>query len=284
MVDEKKISIESNSKINLNLLITGKRKDGYHNIKSVFQKISLSDTLTISKSDKFEIISNIKNVNTEDNIVYKAYIKLKELYDIPPVKVELDKRIPMEAGLGGGSADAAAFLTGINKLFSLKIPKRELIKIGRSLGADVVPLLYDGAVLAKGIGSNIKIIKSKIKFYIVIVKPKYGSNTKEMYKEYDLNKENIKELDYTDDIIKALENNNLSLLKGKLYNVFEDVYKEKESLNTIKSKLLELKSTSALLSGSGSSIYGLYNDKMDAERAYDKLKEEYDVYLCENIN
>ena len=284
MIKKEMIVIDSNSKINLNLLITGKRKDGYHNIKSVFQKISLSDTLTISKSDKFEIISNIKNVNTEDNIVYKAYIKLKELYDIPPVKVELDKRIPMEAGLGGGSADAAAFLTGINKLFSLKIPKRELIKIGRSLGADVVPLLYDGAVLAKGIGSNIKIIKSKIKFYIVIVKPKYGSNTKEMYKEYDLNKENIKELDYTDDIIKALENNNLSLLKGKLYNVFEDVYKEKESLNTIKSKLLELKSTSALLSGSGSSIYGLYNDKMDAERAYDKLKEEYDVYLCENIN
>ena len=79
MIKKEMIVIDSNSKINLNLLITGKRKDGYHNIKSVFQKISLSDTLTISKSDKFEIISNIKNVNTEDNIIYKAYIKLKEL-------------------------------------------------------------------------------------------------------------------------------------------------------------------------------------------------------------
>ena len=274
----------ANSKINLNLLIMGKRKDGYHNIKSIFQKISLGDTLKISKSDKFEIISDIPSLNNENNIIYKAYTKLKELYDISPVKVELDKKIPMEAGLGGGSADAAAFLHGINKLFSLKITKKELSKIGASLGADVVPLLYDGALLATGIGSNIKKIKTNIKYYIVIVKPNYGSNTKEMYKEFDLKRNNIKELDYTDDIIKALESNNLDLLKRKLYNVFEDVYKEKDNLNEIKNKLIELNSISALLSGSGSSIYGLYDDKMEAERAYNKLKEEYEVYLCENIN
>ena len=279
-----RIVVLANSKINLNLLITAKRKDGYHNIKSVFQTISLCDTLTIEKSDEFEIKCNIPSLNSDNNILYKAYMKIKEIYGITPVKIELVKNIPMEAGLGGGSADAAAFLNGINKLFSLKLTKKELINIGKSLGADVVPLLYDGVLIATGIGSNIKKVKTNIKYYIVIVKPDYGSNTKEMYKEYDLNKDNINELDYTDIIIKALKNNNLNLLRGKLYNVFEDVYKEQDSLNSIKKKLLELNATTTLLSGSGSSIYGLYNDKMDAEKAYNKLKEEYEVYLCENLN
>ena len=279
-----RIVVLANSKINLNLLITAKRKDGYHNIKSVFQTISLCDTLTIEKSDEFEIKCNIPSLNSDNNILYKAYMKIKEIYGITPVKIELVKNIPMEAGLGGGSADAAAFLNGINKLFSLKLTKKELINIGKSLGADVVPLLYGGVLIATGIGSNIKKVKTNIKYYIVIVKPDYGSNTKEMYKEYDLNKDNINELDYTDIIIEALKNNNLNLLRGKLYNVFEDVYKEKESLNSIKKKLLELNATTTLLSGSGSSIYGLYNDKMDAEKAYNKLKEEYEVYLCENLN
>jgi 4-diphosphocytidyl-2-C-methyl-D-erythritol kinase len=204
--------------------------------------------------------------------------------DIEPVKVELVKNIPMEAGLGGGSADAAAFLTGMKRLFSLKMNKKELVKIAKSLGADVVPLLYDGAVLATGIGSNIKKIKTSVKYYIVIIKPIYGVNTKEMYKEYDLKKNKINELDYTDEIINALNNNDINLLKGKLYNVFEDIYIEKDSLNKIKNKLFNTKAFCALLSGSGSSIYGLYSNEYDAEEAYLSLKDEYDAYLCENIN
>ena len=96
-------------------------------------------------------------------------------------------------------------------------------------------------------------------------------------------KDDIKEMDYTDDIVYALEHSDISLLKGKLYNVFEDVYKEKESLKLIKSKFDNLKSICSLLSGSGSSIYGLYSSKVDAERAYLSLKDEHDVYLCENL-
>ena len=144
-----KVYLKARAKINLSLEVLNKREDNYHNIKSIFQKINLYDEMYIEKNgiNKFDLITNIDSLNSKENIIYKAYLKLKEKYDnITGVKVILNKRIPMQAGLGGGSTDCASFIIGINKLFDLRLSKLEMEAIGKSLGADVVPCFYNKAI------------------------------------------------------------------------------------------------------------------------------------------
>ena len=149
------IYIKARAKINLNLEIVGKREDNYHNLSSVFQKINLYDELYIQKTETndIEIQSNILKLNNKENIIYQAYVTLKQKYkNMTGVKVILNKKIPMQAGLAGGSTDCASFLIGMNRLFDLKLSKQEIENIGKSLGADVVPCFYHGAIKAEGIG------------------------------------------------------------------------------------------------------------------------------------
>ena len=165
----KKIYLKARAKINLCLEVLNKREDNYHNIKSVFQKINLYDEIFIEKNDsnEFKLKTNIESLNNEENIIYKVYLKLKEKYKkITGINVILNKKIPMQAGLGGGSTDCARFIVGMNKLFDLKLSKEEIEIIGKSLGADVVPCLYNNAVLAEGIGDQITRINTNFKYYI----------------------------------------------------------------------------------------------------------------------
>ena len=190
------IYIKARAKVNLNLEITGVRDNGYHNIESVFQKINLYDELYIkkTKTNRLELQTNIEELNNEENIICKAYIKMREIYkNISGVQVKVNKRIPMQAGLAGGSTDCASFILGINKLFDLKLSKKEIENIGKSLGADVVPCLYNQAVKAEGIGEIITPINTNFKYYLVIIKPKISCNTKEMYKKIDEQKNLIQE-------------------------------------------------------------------------------------------
>jgi len=181
--------MKARAKINLSLEILGKRPDNYHNLKSVFQKINLYDEIYVEKdeSNECEIQTNIGNLDSKDNIIYKAYVKLKEIYpQITGVKVNLNKRIPMEAGMAGGSTDCASFILCINKLFSLNMSKEERESIGKSLGADVVPCFYNRALLAEGIGEIITLINTNFKYYIVIIKPQISCSTKEMFKKIEV--------------------------------------------------------------------------------------------------
>ena len=145
-----KIYTKARAKVNLSLNVLDKRKDNYHNLESIFQKINLYDELYLEKNDKetLELITNLKNVELENNIIYKAYIKLKEKYNtIKGVKVTLNKRIPTQAGLAGGSTDCASFILAMNKLYNLNLTEKELIDLGKTLGADVCPCYYNKAVL-----------------------------------------------------------------------------------------------------------------------------------------
>ena len=129
------IYVKARAKINLGLEVLNRRNDNYHNIESVFQKINLYDEIWIRKikTNEFRIISNIEEINNKDNIIYKAYIELKEKYkNITGIEVKLNKRIPMQAGLGGGSTDCASFIIAINKLFNLKMSKKEMEEIGKN--------------------------------------------------------------------------------------------------------------------------------------------------------
>ncbi len=277
------IKLRAMAKINLNLLITGKRDNGYHDIKSVFQIVDLADELTIKKSKEFKLVTNsdVLNSDLENNIIFKAYNYMKSLYPaIGGVTVCLDKKIPMEAGLGGGSSDCASFLLGLNKLFDLNISQTKLEKIGAKLGADVVPLMHRGAYLVTGIGDVLKKINAKAKYYVLIIKPDFSSSTKEMYKEYDNNKDLV-QVDNTDKIIKFLETGDFSLLPGSLYNVFEEVNPNKDKILEIKKEMKESGAVEALLSGSGSCIYGIYNNGEKAIRAQLDFCKKYKIYFCQ---
>ena len=276
------IYMKARAKVNLTLEVLDKREDNYHNLKSVFQKVSLYDEIYIYKtdSDDFKLETNIGEINNEDNIIYKAYIKLKEKFDvISGVKVVLNKKIPMQAGMAGGSTDCASFILGMNKLFDLNLNKSEIIDLGKSLGADVVPCLYNKAVLAEGIGDVITKINTDFKYYILVIKPKLSCNTEKMFKKLDSAKREFKR-DNTDNVIKALENNDIELLSNNLYNTFETVVDAKD----IKEELLENKATGALLTGSGSCVFGIYKNKKDVKNAYNNLKNKYETYICLSYN
>lgn len=276
------IYMKARAKINLTLEILEKREDNYHNLKSVFQKINLYDEIYIYKNDSsdFELKTNIDELNNEDNIIYKAYSKLKERFnDISGVKVVVNKRIPMQGGLAGGSTDCASFILGMKKLFKLDLNEKEIIELGRSLGADVVPCLYNKAVIAEGIGDVITKIDTNFKYYIVIIKPELSCNTGEMFKKLDREERNLK-IDNTNNIVQALENKNIELLSNNLYNAFEEVVETK----TIKDEFIKNKAIGALLTGSGSCVFGIFKNKEDAKFAYNNVKDKYKTYICTSYN
>ncbi len=277
-----KVYIKARAKVNLSLEILDKREDNYHNLKSVFQKINLYDEIYIykSKNDDFELETNIEELNSKDNIIYKAYIKLKKRFRaISGVKVILNKRIPMQAGLAGGSTDCASFILGMNKLFNLNLSKKEITDLGSSLGADVVPCMYNKAVLAEGIGNVITKINTNFKYYILVVKPEISCNTKEMYNKLDSKQRSFK-IDVAENLINALENNNIELLANNLYNSFEEVVDAK----SIKDELINNNALGALLSGSGSCVFGIFRNKEDVKFAYKNLKDKYKTYICNSYN
>ena len=272
------IYAKARAKINLNLIVLNKRQDGFHNLKSVFQKISLYDELYISKTNTGKIETNIKELNNQENIVYKAYCKLKELYPtISGIKVKINKNMPMKAGLAGGSTDCASFILSMNKLFNLNLSKKEIEKICVNLGADVVPCLYNTPLIAKGIGEKIAPINSNFKYYVVIVKPKSNSNTKEMYSKIDELPRNSQE-DNTSKIVEGLKTNNLKLIANNLYNTFEKVVNQKDKLKQIKKDIIEEGSLGCLLSGSGSSVFGLFESRLSAKSAFKSLRKKYNVF------
>lgn len=277
-----KIYMKAKAKINLNLIVLDKRKDGYHNIKSIFQRISLYDEIYVrkTKTNDFEIKTNIEELNNKENIIYKAYIKLREKYEkIKGIQVILNKRIPMQAGLAGGSADCASFILCMNKLFDLKLSKGEIELMGRGLGADVVPCLYEKATLVEGVGDIVTGLDTNFKYYIVIIKPEINCNTSEMYKKFDeISVRN--QMDTTSNIIKGLKNEDLTLVAKNLYNSFEYVVNEKDVIDNIKNELIENGAIGSLMTGSGSCVYGIFKDKEIAKRAYKLLKQKYQTYIC----
>ena len=280
------IYAKARAKINLNLEVLNKRQDNYHNIKSVFQKINFYDEIYIRKTDsnEIELQTNIKSLNDEDNIIYKAYKRLQEKYkNITGIKVILNKNIPMQAGLGGGSTDCASFILCMNKLFCLGLSKIEIENIGKSLGADVIPCLYNKALVAEGIGDKITVINTNFKYYVVIIKPNISCNTKEMYDKID-NKNRTVQIDGTNDIVNGLKNNDIQKIARNLHNVFEDTIQDRKLIDNIKDEFMKNGAIGSLMTGSGSCVYGIFINKQVAKIAYKKLKQKYQAYICISYN
>lgn len=282
----KEIYMKARAKVNLNLEILEKRKDNYHNIKSVFQKINLYDEIYIQKSDNddCQIQTNIEQLNNKENIIYKAYLKLKEQNpNIKGINVKINKKIPMQAGLAGGSTDCASFILGMNKLFNLKLSKNQIKEICKNLGADVVPCLYNRAILSQGIGDIITKINTDLKYYLLIIKPEISCNTKTMYQKLDA-KNDIKQIHKSEEIINALESNNIEKLSHNLYNIFENVIEEKEIIQNLKQELIKNGAMGSAMTGSGSCVYGIFQNKEKAKKVYNILKDKYQIYICTSYN
>ncbi len=278
----KTVTEKAYAKINLYLDVVGKRADGYHDIKSVMQAVSLCDTVKLTLTDR-----DIKMTCTdaslscgEDNLCVKAArLFLSAASTSAGVFIELEKHIPMQAGLGGGSADAAAVLRGMNSLFDMPFGVPELCELGKKLGADVPFCICGGTVLAEGIGELLMPIAPMPKCSIIICEGSGKVSTPEAYRIID-NTPPLCAGDI-DGFISALTAGDITEMSRFLYNRFEDTL---PSCAEMKKLLSENGACGALMSGSGSAVYGIFRTAKEAESAFEKLKEKgLSAYLCETV-
>ncbi|MDD2960717.1 MAG: 4-(cytidine 5'-diphospho)-2-C-methyl-D-erythritol kinase [Muribaculaceae bacterium] len=260
-----------NAKINLGLDIVEKRADGYHNIESVFYPIPLCDALEIVPSSNhgatLHVSGNAIECEPKDNLVIKAYNKLACNYPIPAVDIYLHKNIPDGAGLGGGSADASFTLIILNELFNLNIDNSELASIASTIGADCPFFIYNKPVLATGIGNIFSSIELSLNDkYLLLIKPDVYVSTKDAYSGVTPQLPTSK--------IQDIISSELSTWKGQLKNDFESsVFAKFPQLLELKEKLYSLGATYASMSGSGSSIYGIFESANMADTAKNNFSD-----------
>lgn len=268
------ISFKAHAKINLSLDVLGKRDDGYHTLQMIMQTIQLHDTISIRKIPAgVEIMCEAPYVpNNSSNIAYKAAEAMLGRYGIKAgVRVEISKRIPVAAGLAGGSTDAAAVLKGIDSLFELGVEQAELMQLGKTIGADVPYCIMGGTALAEGIGEKLTLLPAAGNIPLVLVKPRIGVSTAWVYKNFKLEK--VKERPDTQMLISALASGNKRDLAANMKNVLESVTREKYPvIDAIKSELVKLGALGSMMSGSGPTVFGIFEDADKAEYAFNKIK------------
>lgn len=279
-------TVKAPAKINLALDIKEKRKDGYHNVEMVMQTIDLYDEVKVSSDKHGKIVVDCKDIldiEPSKNTAYKAASLFFEYMDIknPGINISIKKHIPIEAGLAGGSTDAAAVLVALNRMFKTNCSNDVLAKIGAKIGADVPFCIYGGTMLASGTGTNLKRIKDLNDCLIVLAKPNISVSTKEAYQKAD-------EVDFLDakeamTVVKAIESEDIEEIGKSLFNRFEQVI-DKDEVEDIKRTMYENCAISACMSGSGPSVFSLYTDEEWANLCMDELKAKYkNVYLCKPL-
>jgi len=269
------IEIKAPAKINIGLNIISKRDDGFHNLETVFYQINdLFDVLTIEKSNNFELILIDENKDLEnDNIISKAIKLLEEKTSVKITpKISLKKNIPIGAGLGGGSSDAASILKAINELYKLELSFEELKSIALKLGSDVPLFLYDYPTNGKSRGELLEKVEVKIDYPILLVNPKIHISTKEAFSNI-IPKANL--FNYSN-----IQNEKISDWKNKLTNDFEvSVFKLFPEIEEIKTKLYENGAIFSLMSGSGSTVYAIFDSLKKANLAAKLFPKHYFTFV-----
>ncbi|MBR4632576.1 MAG: 4-(cytidine 5'-diphospho)-2-C-methyl-D-erythritol kinase [Elusimicrobia bacterium] len=268
--------VKAPAKINLYLEIINKRQDGYHNIESVMHTVSLFDILEFSETElnRIELVcENSELSNPEKNIVYKATKVFKEKYNINKgIKIKLTKNIPMGAGLGGGSSDAAATILALNKIWQVNDDIKNLEALGAALGADVPFFMTGGVAKISGIGDIVEKINTKLNLDFVLVKPNFGVSTPYAYSKVKFPLTNIRKID---NIITSLEKGMFDFESAKdlFFNRFEDfIFDEYQEIKQIR-KVLEDLGCASLMSGSGATVFGLVHDKRNIDFILNELKK-----------
>lgn len=275
------MKIKSFAKINLGLEVTGKRRDGYHEVKTLLQIINLYDVLEFRLTQHNNILleGDDKKISWEkDNLVFRAALLLKEQFHISKgIEIHVSKNIPSGKGLGGGSSNAAMTLYALNKSWGLRLGKKALMDLGRQLGADVPFFLEGGLCLGVGRGDDIVPLSDLASLFCLLVLPHFSILTASIYDRFQLS---LTSKDKDSKIIKFLEGRELGLLENRLEETVFCLYPQ---LKDIKSIFRSQGSELSLVSGTGSAVYGLFLKREKAEDVSRKLKKSHTSLLIETL-
>ena len=271
------LKLKAMAKINLGLDVTGVREDGYHEVKMIMQSIYLYDRifLKLTKRPEIKIKTNLAYLPAnENNLAYKAAKLLFDEFEVRAgVKIEIQKYIPVAAGMAGGSTDAAAVLFGLNKLLKLGLSQEELMARGVKLGADVPYCIMRGTALAEGIGEKLTALPKMLPCTILIAKPPIAVSTKFVYEHLKLDEHTIHP--DIDGLIGDLKKRDLTALAGHMGNLLETVtVGEYPVIDEIKKTMRESGAIGAMMSGSGPTVFGIFPDENAAEKAAGKIKNK----------
>lgn len=260
------ISIRAHAKLNLSLDILGRREDGYHDLCSVMQSIRLSDEVLLSPAPEISVRTDLSFLPADDrNIAWKAArLFMETIGSRDGVAIQIRKHIPVGGGLGGGSADAAAVLMGLNRLYSYPLSFSRLSELGLSCGADVPFCMTGGTCLAEGLGEKLTLLPPLPHCHILLLRPRFPLSTKKIFSLVKM--ESIKDHPDTAGLVAALENRDLSGVLSRLHNTLEAFVPRPEIL-TYKEKLLKCGAAAALMTGSGSVVYGIFYSRDKAFEA-----------------
>ncbi len=275
-----------NAKLNLSLDITGVREDGYHYMDMVMQSVDFFDSLTFSKnnSNTITLSSNVKYLPTDErNLVYRAAALLADRFGVRNrgISVLIRKHIPSQAGLGGGSADAAGTLLALRTLWNLSIDDQDLAELGLSLGADIPFCLRGGTARVRGIGESIEPLPAFKGCWFVIAMPKKGASTKSTFQLID--KRNGYARPDTDALVLALESGDLKAVAPLLSNVFETADTSSSAGALIK-KLISSGALGASLTGTGAAVFGLFETRKAAETCQAIMRKECRAWIAKPVN
>ena len=271
-----KIELKALGKINLGLDVLGKRENGYHDVRMVMQTVYLYDQITIKKRKNpgIGLETNLYYLPTnENNLAYKAAKLLMDEFHIEEgINIYLDKHIPVAAGMAGGSSNAAAVLFGMNRMFGLDLTMEGLMERGVKLGADVPYCIMRGTVLAEGIGEILTPLDPMPRCYVLLAKPPVAVSTKLVYEKID--SQEIKEHPDIDGIMEGLKIQDLSKITSNMGNVLERVtIEEYPVIEKIKNIMKAGGALNAMMSGSGPTVFGIFDDRNQARMTAQKIKE-----------
>ena len=269
------MNVRAFCKINLFLEITGKRPDGYHTLETIFQTVSLGDELSFRLAPELTMTCSDSTLPTDErNLVMRAALRLREALKEPQgARIHLKKIVPMGAGLGGGSSDAAAVLLALPKLWKRRVSPDVLFEIARTLGADVPFFLKGGTAVGRGIGDQLTSLPKLRKTWLLLVYPNFGVATKEAYARVQLP---LADPQSVERIIPDLKSADPEVWAPNLFNRFESlVFPGYPLLNVLKVQLKDMGAVAALMSGSGSTVFGVVDSETKGRQLLNKIRKTY---------
>lgn len=284
-----KETVLARAKLNLTLDVLGKRPDGYHDLKMVMQSVALADTLTVETGtgEGLEVRTDLSFLpNNEKNLAAAAALAFQTVTgrDLGGVAIAIEKRIPVCAGMGGGSSDAAAVLRSLERMLGTGQDLAALARIGERVGSDVPYCVLGGTALAEGRGEVLTPLSALPHCHVVICKPAFSISTPELFRAVDGVR--LRCRPDTDGVLAALEAGDLGGVARRMYNVFEDVQpsRQRTEVAAIRSALVQHGALGANMSGTGPTVFGLFDDADRARSAWEELRQTYrDVFLTETV-
>jgi len=277
----KEIVIQAPAKLNLTLDVLGKRPDGYHEMRMVMQSVDLADQLTLAlgPGEGIEVTTDVRFLPTDRrNLAVKAAGALAAATGerLEGLRIHIRKQVPVCAGMAGGSADAAAVLLGLNELWGTALPVEELARIGEGVGSDVPYCVRKGTALAEGRGERLTALPAMPSCWAAIVKPSFSVSTPELFRELDGKR--VRCHPDTEGMLSALDRGDLPGICRRLYNVFEEVLplQRRRTVEEIKQVLLREGALGASMTGTGPTVFGLFDRREAAEQALAALETGYE--------